>query len=71
MKSLLVLRMLIALAGCRTEPVGKTIEDMTPVEVEAASQALMAACRARGVDMGSRDFDDCVRQEAIRRGYTR
>lgn len=71
MRALLILILLGTLAGCRAEPMGKTIEEMSPAEVEAASQALMAACRARGVDMGSRAFDDCVKEEAIRRGYTR
>ncbi|HRE20133.1 MAG TPA: hypothetical protein PKW21_03775 [Rhabdaerophilum sp.] len=59
------------LTACNGEPTGKTIEEMSPGEVERAVKALEAACRTRNISMGSRDWDDCIKEEAIRRGYTR
>ncbi len=59
------------LAACGGEPTGKTIEEMSPAEVERAVKALESACRARNVSMGSRDWDDCIKEEAVKRGYTR
>lgn len=61
----------LMLSACNGEPTGKTIEEMSPSEVERAVKALESACRARNVNMGSRDWDDCVKEEAIKRGYTR
>lgn len=63
--------LMLALAGCMAEPRGKTIEEMSPAEVEAAVKVLESACRAAGISTGSRDWDDCVKAEAIKRGYTR
>ncbi|MCA1953449.1 MAG: hypothetical protein LDL22_10445 [Hyphomicrobiales bacterium] len=62
---------LLILAGCTPEPSGKTIEEMSPAEVEAAIRVLEAACRRAGIAMTSRAWDDCIRDEAIRRGYAR
>lgn len=61
----------LLLSACNGAPTGKTIEEMSPAEVERAAKALESACRARNVSMGSRDWDDCIKQEAVKRGYTR
>lgn len=66
-----LLALALALAACSSEPKGKAMEDMSPAEVEAAVKGLESACRARGLSMTTRAWDDCVKEEAIRRGYTR
>lgn len=46
----------------------RKLEQMSPQEVEAVSNELIAACKRAGIDTGSRAFDDCVKREAKRRG---
>lgn len=58
----------LALVACKPDGPQKPLADMSPEEVEALSNSLQAACRQKGIDPAMRAFDDCVRDEAKRRG---
>jgi hypothetical protein len=61
----------LALAACQAGRSERTLAEMNPAEVEAAVKELEDACRERGVNTGSRAYDECVKAEAVKRGYTR
>lgn len=61
----------LGLAACQSDRSARTFAEMSPAEVEAAASELQAACRAQGIGTGSRAFDQCVKVEAVKRGYTR
>lgn len=59
--------LIASLAAAQTTQ-GRKLNDMSPAEVEAVSNELVAACKRAGIDTGSRAFDDCVKREAQKRG---
>lgn len=63
--------LVLCLAACQSDRSAKTFAEMNAAEVEAATRELQDACRARGIGTGSRAFDQCVKVEAVKRGYTR
>lgn len=68
MKRAIILTVLVPALAIAQPVRQKKIEEMTPAEVEAISNDLIATCKRAGIHTGSRDFDDCLKREAEKRG---